>query len=193
MPTNMDTSNAMSVKLTKRKLRSKILYKLKIQKEDTRSSKSNLIKRKLFAKDVFKKAKRVMFYISFDGEVSTKKMIKAAQKLGKMTLAPVCKTGNTIRVSVLNDNAKLVRGLYGADEPAIKNYFDLKKLDLVIVPGVAFEKNGRRLGRGKGCYDRFLNKLSRHTRSIGLAFDFQILPEVPATATDINVDQIIFA
>ena len=68
-----------------------------------------------------------------------------------------------------------------------------KELDLVIVPGIAFDRHGRRLGRGKGYYDRFLRKIAKRTLTIGLAFDFQILPSIPATATDINVDHLIFA
>jgi 5-formyltetrahydrofolate cyclo-ligase len=64
-------------------------------------------------------------------------------------------------------------------------------LDLVIVPGIAFDKKGRRLGRGKGCYDRFLKALPKDTPTIGLAFDFQVLPEIPATAHDVGVKKFI--
>jgi len=61
------------------------------------------------------------------------------------------------------------------------------------VPGLAFEKKGRRLGRGKAYYDHFLTKLARRAPTISLAFDFQILPRVPAIATDVDVDRVIFA
>jgi 5-formyltetrahydrofolate cyclo-ligase len=63
----------------------------------------------------------------------------------------------------------------------------------VIVPGIAFDRKGNHLGRGKGYYDRFLEKLLPQTPTIGLAFDFQILPSLPATKTDIAVDRVIFA
>jgi 5-formyltetrahydrofolate cyclo-ligase len=63
----------------------------------------------------------------------------------------------------------------------------------VIVPGVAFEKSGNRLGRGKGCYDYFLRKLPKRIPSIGLAFAFQILPSLPATSEDVSVKKILFS
>jgi 5-formyltetrahydrofolate cyclo-ligase len=61
------------------------------------------------------------------------------------------------------------------------------------VPGLAFDKKGNRLGRGKGCYDRFLKRLPKKIPTIGLAFDFQILPKIPAKTHDISVNKVIFA
>ena len=142
---------------------------------------------------VFRKAKNVMFYISFDGEVDTEKMIKHARRLGKIITVPVCSKSRRIIPCLLNDNVKLVRGLYGTRVPAVKRALGRRAIDLVIVPGVAFDRRGNRLGRGKGYYDRFLRKLPDNTTSIGLAFDFQILPKVPATRRDVSVKRVIFA
>jgi len=179
--------------LTKNQLRTKILYKLRNHKEEDRNSKSSLIQKKLFRALVFKKAKRVMFYISFDGEVDTEYMIKKARILGKTISVPVCRKDRGIIPCILKDKAKLVRGFYGTLEPAAKDPVALEKIDLVIVPGIAFDMSGKRLGRGKGCYDRFLRKLPDKTHSIGLAFDFQILPALPATRLDVGVNKVIFA
>lgn len=181
------------IALTKKQIRSKIIFKLKTQKERERKLKSRLIKDKLFETPVFKKAKTVMFYIAFNGEVDTKEMIKEAQKLGKIIVVPVCGKNRVIKACFLGDQTKLARGPYGICEPATKESIDLKNLDLVIVPGVAFDKQGNRLGRGKGYYDRFLEKLPEETASVGLAFDFQILPSVPATTHDLAVGKVIFA
>jgi 5-formyltetrahydrofolate cyclo-ligase len=178
--------------LTKQQIRSKILLRLKIQKEADRDRKSKIIKNKLFRTLVFRKAKRVMFYISFDGEVKTKEMIKEARKLGKIVAVPLCKN-RVMRPCMLGENPKLKKGPYGVCEPAVKRCINLRDIDLVIVPGLAFDRRGLRLGRGKGCYDRFLKKISKKTTSIGLAFDFQVLPSIPATKTDVNVDRVIFA
>jgi len=180
--------------LTKKQIRSKILSRLKIQKEEDRDKKSKIIKKKLFRTPVFKKAKTVMFYVSFDGEVNTQDMIKEAHRLGKIVAVPVCK-GNrvTLRPCILRNNAKFKKGPYGICEPAVKEYIKLEDLDLVIVPGVAFDKKGNRLGRGKGCYDYFLKRAACDTASIGLAFDFQILPYLPATTTDVKIGKVIFA
>jgi 5-formyltetrahydrofolate cyclo-ligase len=180
--------------LTKKQIRSKILLKLKRQKEVTRDRKSSIIKEKLFSQKVFKKAKTVMFFISFGGEVKTEKMIKAAQKIGKIVTVPVCKNnGITIRPCILDDKSLLKKGPYGVCQPHLERLVHFKDLDLVVVPGVAFDKKGNRLGRGKGCYDRFLKLLPGKIPSIGLAFSFQILPAVPAKIHDIRVNKVIFA
>jgi 5-formyltetrahydrofolate cyclo-ligase len=179
--------------LTKQKIRNTILMKLKTQKEENRNKKSSQIKNKLFRSRVFKKAKTVMFYMSFGGEVDTVDMIKAAQKLGKIVVVPVCGGNRMMSPCVLKDKGSFLRGPYGIREPALKKPVNLKSLDLVLVPGLAFDKKGRRLGRGKGYYDRFLSKISRHSISIGLAYDFQILPCIPTTKYDVDVHKVVFA
>ncbi len=180
--------------LTKAQIRSKIIFRLKTQKEDTRDRKSKRILEKLFRQKVFKKAKIVMFYIAFDGEVNTEEMIREAKKLGKIVTVPVCRRNRiTLMPCILDDNAGLKKGPYGICEPSTKRFIRSKDLGLVIVPGLAFDKKGNRLGRGKGCYDRFLKRLPKDTHSIGLAFDFQILPTIPAKTHDISVNKVIFA
>jgi len=179
--------------LTKSQLRNKILLKLRNQKEEDRNRKSRIIREKLFKTLAFKKAKTVMFYIAFDGEVDTQDMIKKARALGKKIAVPVCRKDRQMVPCILNDRTKLVRGLYGTLEPLARKPVNLRDIDLIIVPGVVFDKQGMRLGRGKGCYDRFLKKAGDRTPSIGLAFDFQILPSTPATTIDVCVDKVIFA
>lgn len=179
--------------LTKEEIRSKIQLKLKNQKEEDRKRKSRLIKNKLFKTRFFNKAKIVMFYVSFKGEVITKEMIKETRRLGRKVVVPVCEKDKIIRVCLFEDNAKMVKGPYGILEPADKKPVNLKDLDLVVVPGTAFTKDGLRLGRGKGYYDRFLRKLPDKTVSIGLAFSFQVLPTLPASPQDVSVDKVIFA
>lgn len=180
--------------LTKKQIRSKILLKLKTQKEEDRERKSRIIKEKLFRTREFLQAKTIMFYISFDGEVNTENMIKEAKRLGKIIAVPICKDGTRAIVSCLLPNkARLKKGPYGICEPAVKKPVHLEDLDLVIVPGIAFDKKGNRLGRGRGCYDYFLKRVPRCAASIGLAFDFQILPSLPAFPTDVDVSRVISA
>jgi 5-formyltetrahydrofolate cyclo-ligase len=181
------------LRLTKAKIRNTILHRLKIQKEENRNKKSQIIKKALFRTSVFKKAKIVMFYMSFGGEVDTSDMIKEAKRLGKTVVVPVCGKNRIIKPSMLKDKGKFLKGPYGILEPVLKKPISLKSLNLVIVPGLAFDKKGNRLGRGKGYYDRFLARLPRNVMSIGLAFHFQILPFIPTTPTDIAVKRIIFA
>ncbi|MDD4953363.1 MAG: 5-formyltetrahydrofolate cyclo-ligase [Candidatus Omnitrophica bacterium] len=180
--------------LTKQRIRSKILLRLKAQKEEEREQKSYIIKKKLFGKGVFQKAKVVMFYIALAGEVDTEEMIKEAQKSGKIVCVPTCnKNRNQMSPCVLDEHAKLKKGPYGVCEPVRRKPLRFKDLELVIVPGVAFDKKGRRLGRGKGCYDYFLRRLPEDTPTLGLAFDFQILPYIPTTLHDVSVNKVIFA
>ena len=180
--------------LTKEGIRSKILTCLRKQKEEERQQKSAEIKKKLFLLDVFRMARTAMFYLSYDGEVDTREMIEEARLFGKRIVVPVCiRESCSIRPALLRPEGVLTKGPYGIREPAAKSFVDIKELDLVIVPGVAFDKDGNRLGRGKGYYDRFLKTLKEDTYTIGLAFDFQILPSLPVTETDIGVDEVIFA
>jgi 5-formyltetrahydrofolate cyclo-ligase len=179
--------------LTKAQLRNKILLRLKTQKEEQRKRKSSIIKDKLFKTRAFKKAKTVMFYIAFDGEVNTDEMIREAQRQGRQVAAPVCKKNRQINPCRLESGTRLIKGPYGTREPRPQKPIKLKDLELVVVPGVAFDKNGKRLGRGRGYYDRFLRRLCRKTATIGLAFDFQLLPSIPVTTEDVRVNRVIFA
>ena len=135
-----------------------------------------------------------MFYIALDGEVNTEEMILEARRLNKIIAVPVCEKNRiAIRPCKLDHDASLKKGPYGVCEPAVKKSISLKNIDLVIVPGVAFNKKGNCLGRGKGSYDRFLKNLPKDTPSIGLAFGFQIIPSVPSHKHDVSVSKLIFA
>ncbi len=180
--------------LTKQEIRSKILAKLKNQKEEDRKQKSRIIGKKLLKESIFKKAKKIMFYIAMDGEVETQEMIETAKRLGKTIAVPVCvRDRASLRPALLNSHAHLKKGPYGVYEPVVNRFIRLVDLDLVVVPGVAFDKKGKRLGRGKGYYDRFLSQIPKDTPSIGLAFSLQVLPFVPVTSHDVSVKKILFA
>jgi len=179
--------------LTKAKLRNRILLRLKAQKEEQRKRKSSIITRKLLRTRAFKKAKTVMFYMAFDGEVNTDGMIRQAQKEGKRVAVPACKKNRQISPCELQGNARLIKGAYGIKEPWPQKPIKLKDLELVVVPGVAFDKKGNRLGRGRGYYDRFLRRLPRNTATIGLAYGFQLLPSIFTTRQDVKVKRVIFA
>lgn len=184
----------MNTKLTKQQIRSKIFLRLRKQKEEERRNRSSLITEKLLRTRVYKKARVLMCYIALKGEVDTQAMIRQAKNSGKIVTVPVCKkTRATLMPCILDDNAGLRKGPYGVVEPAVRQCVPLKDIDLVVVPGVAFDKKGNRLGRGRGFYDRFLKRLTPRTATIGLAFDFQILPSLPAVSHDARVNRVIFA
>ncbi|MDD5044086.1 MAG: 5-formyltetrahydrofolate cyclo-ligase [Candidatus Omnitrophica bacterium] len=180
--------------LTKEQIRVKIISQLRNQKEEERLKRSGKILTKFFRLDRVKKAKLIMFFIALDAEVSTDRMIKKALKMGKKIAVPVCATKSCkISPCRLGLNEKLKRGPYGIYEPVAREFLPLSRLDVVVVPGIAFDAQGNRLGRGKGYYDRFLKRLPPKTYRIGLAFDFQILPSIPLSRHDCNVDRVLFA
>ncbi|MDD5255262.1 MAG: 5-formyltetrahydrofolate cyclo-ligase [Candidatus Omnitrophica bacterium] len=180
-------------RLTKQQIRSKILLKLKTQKEESRERKSRVIKNKLFRSAVFRKAKKIMFYIAFGGEVNTAEMIAGARKLGKMIAVPLTKRGGGLRPVRWEPGARVVKGPYGVAEPVMRMPVNIRDIDIVIVPGIAFDKKGNRLSRGKGCYDRFLKELLPKALAIGLAYNFQVLPFVHTVRHDMRVNRLIYA
>ncbi|MDP8211935.1 MAG: 5-formyltetrahydrofolate cyclo-ligase [Candidatus Zapsychrus exili] len=183
-------------KQTKEVLRNKILTLLRNQKEEDRSVKSLCILNKLFKIPEFKNANTVLFYASFDGEVDTFEMIKQAKQLGKKIGLPRINKNDKEITPILVEYLEkdLEAGPYGIKQPIDNgtNRLDLNDIDLVCVPGVAFDKKNNRLGRGGGYYDRFLSRLSSRIPTIGLAFDLQIVDEIPLQKShDIPVSQVI--
>jgi len=180
----------------KKALRTRLLDLIRNQKEDIRLKKSELIKAALFKTLEFRAAKMIMFYSAFDGEVETLEMIKQAQTLGKKIVLPVTikEKKEIIPSLIINLEESLTNGPYGIKQPKenITQEVDSCAIDLVIVPGVAFDKKGNRLGRGEGYYDRFLKKLPQKTPKIGLAFDFQVVDCLPCVEKhDVSVSSVI--
>jgi 5-formyltetrahydrofolate cyclo-ligase len=177
-------------------LRKKILMKIKTQKESERRQRSKVIHKKLFIHEDFLKSKCVMLYCSKGtGEVETGPIIKKALRMGKKVVLPVTLVGDkNIKPVYLKDIRKLEKGPCGIYEPKRtlnKKPAALKDIDLVIVPGVAFDKSSNRIGRGKGHYDNFLRRFPKGRSKIGLGFRFQLLDKVPATKRDIPLTGVI--
>ena len=175
-------------------LRKEILTRLRSQKEDQRKKKSLRVLKKLFALKEFKNSFAVLFYASFDGEVDTFEMIKQALKLGKKIGLPRILKGRKQIVPMMIADVKkdLEKGPYGILQPRKTcQQLDVKDIDLVVVPGVAFDSHNNRLGRGGGFYDRFLKKIPQHIPTVGLAFDFQIFDKLPTQGHDSRVSRVV--
>ncbi|HOW35352.1 MAG TPA: 5-formyltetrahydrofolate cyclo-ligase [Candidatus Omnitrophota bacterium] len=180
----------------KNAIRTKLLNLLKNQKEEDRFRKSRVILKKLFTTKEFKKANVVLFYASFDGEVDTFEMIKQAQRLGKRIALPTIIKEKRALIPCLVENLQeeLVLGPYGIKQPCPKSMRPLnpQEIDLAVVPGVAFDEQNNRLGRGKGYYDRFLGNFPSYMPIFGLAFDFQIVKRLPhQKGLDVPVSRVI--
>lgn len=179
---------------TKSTIRKKLFELLRKQKEEERVIKSRVIQKRLFAMPEFQRAQHILFYASFDGEVETTYMMQEAQKLGKKIVLPIILKDQRQIIPSLVENLsqeEFKEGPYGVKQPLKECRLDLTKIDLVIVPGVAFDKCNHRLGRGAGYYDRFLKTISPETPTVGLAFDFQILDRLPHQEHDIPVSFVL--
>lgn len=166
---------------TKQELRQAILDRILNQKEDEASFKSRAILEKFLALPVFQRARTILFYASIRGEVETFAMIEKAWELGKRVALPiVLKDKSRIVPLAIYNLRELKKGAYGILEPDINSAKEipLGEIDLVVVPGVAFDKKNNRLGRGGAYYDRLLSELLPNTLTVGLAFDFQVVDTI---------------
>lgn len=139
-------------------------------------------------------ARFVHCYISFRSEVETRSLIEDMLSRGLRVVVPVVEgdgSGNTLIHSELHDLRKLRTGAFGLPEPEGRIAISLEALDVVIVPMVAFDRQGTRLGYGKGFYDRFLQQLPHEVQRIGLAFGVQEVAHIPVLPHDERVATII--
>jgi len=183
--------------MSKSRIRKEIKEKLNQQTDAQRLRKSSLIGEKLFNLAEFKRAEVIMFYVAKKREVQTKAMIEQARKLGKKVVVPVIlvREKKMIASKIEDYKTELTPGPYGILQPKREYTREVppEKIDLAIVPGLAFDQQGHRLGRGGGYYDKFLTRLSAGTPHIGLAFDFQVLADLPTFSHDVSVTKVISA
>ena len=121
-------------------------------------------------------------------------MIDKASFLGKRVALPIVEQNQRKLIPTLISSMEDVhKGTYGIAEPILDPNKEilLQDLDVVIVPGLAFDNNNHRLGRGAGYYDRFLKTLPKHVSTVGLAFDFQLTDSLPIEAHDVRLAFVI--
>jgi 5-formyltetrahydrofolate cyclo-ligase len=136
-------------------------------------------------------ARNVLGFASFGAEIPTDELLEELLRRGvKLCLPYVGETG-TMDVAVVSSLEELVPGYRGIREPATRESVAKADLDVAVVPGVAFDSGGRRLGHGGGFYDRYLAELPRSVPRIGLCFDLQVVDVVPAAEHDQSVDYIV--
>lgn len=170
----------------KQSLRELLIQKRRMMSAEERTAQSALILSQLEKMTVFQEAKTVLLYYPKNNEVDVLPLFKR-YKRDKVLLLPVThRRGMTANPYEGND--KMHRGKVGIPEPTTPPYEG--KIDLIIVPAVAFDKQGNRLGRGGGYYDRFLKKQS-HATFIGVGYDFQLVDEVPVRQHDQKMHRII--
>ena len=136
----------------------------------------------------FRQAKTVLLYWSMEDEVQTHEFVNRWYK--EKTLLLPCVDGDELRLRQYTGPECMTEGeQFGIGEPTGPEDTDTDKIEMIIVPGVAFDRKGNRLGRGRGFYDRFLPKLRAFR--MGLCFSFQHVDTVPAGPEDIPMDEVI--
>lgn len=135
----------------------------------------------------FVQAKSVALYCPFRGEVDTAWLVGRAREDGKKVVFPKIRRGELIFV-VVPETASFRPGPFGIAEPPGNETRELKEIDCVVVPGVAFDPNGTRLGFGGGCYDRVLRTYDGV--KVGLAYDFQ-MTSLPFGTADVPCDWVV--
>ncbi len=152
-------------------------------------TKSREIEERLFSLPEFLSAQVVMFFASFRSEVETSPMIRRALHLGKRVVLPKVQ-GNELALYEIHDFGSDVEpGSWGIPEPKMLMPAALADIDLMIIPGAAFDEQGNRLGYGAGFYDKLLPAFGKVT--VALAFEAQIVDEVPVEKHDVPVRKII--
>ena len=173
----------------KNQIKEPILEKRNSLSKDEILEKSKKIEENLFGLDSYKKSKNAMFFVSFNSEVNTHEMIR--NSLGRKTVIVPKLMQHEIEPSVIIDLDNLVpTGKFNIPEPMDLMKIAYKNIDLVLVPAVAFDLEGHRIGYGFGYYDKFLKKVPKSVK-IGLAFDFQVVDKIPKEEHDVPVDFIV--
>jgi 5-formyltetrahydrofolate cyclo-ligase len=158
---------------------------------------SRQIMARFFALPEYQAAQCVMLYLDVRAEVRTRHDLPAALASGKKVVVPWCNAEGQLELFHLEHLDELAVGMYKILEPKADlrslptKQVDVKELDLVMVPGVAFDRRGGRTGHGKGYYDKLLEHARLTTPLVALAFECQLFPEIPMQAHDIFMDKII--
>ena len=178
----------------KKAIRDEVLEKRDRIPHAIKSEKDLLIRNLLYTLPEVLDAKRILFYVSFRSEVNTHSMIKQALKAGKNLILPrVYKEGHRLLLYEIKDLRELNAGFMGIPEPFVSDerIFAIDDVDLVIIPGAAFDYSGNRLGYGAGYYDSLLAERKRKMPVIALAYEEQIVDSIPAEEHDVQVDMIV--
>lgn len=152
-----------------------------------------LIFNKVINSDIYKSSKSIFIYISFGSEVYTKEIIKYALNDGKDIYVPKTdKLNKEMKAIRIHNLDNMIVDKWGILEPkdVDKNKIG-KDFDLIIMPGVAFDRNGNRIGYGGGYYDKYISSINYKSIKLALAYDFQILNNIESEEHDIKVDFII--
>ena len=172
-------------------VRKRLLKKRRKQAPSLAQDKNEQIAGRVATLPEFKKAKTLLLYAPIYGEVETKGVFHEALKRKKTVALPKV-NGEKLEARQVKEWGTLEKGAFGVNEPTGRQkLLPAEKLDVVFVPGIAFDEEGYRLGYGKGFYDRFLREKARNAKRVGLAYEFQVVKRLPRESHDEKVDVLV--
>jgi 5-formyltetrahydrofolate cyclo-ligase len=153
---------------------------------------SNSLWLQLKEETFFKKAKRIAAFCSIGTEIDTMPLLSKILSSHKELYLPKTEPGqNLMEFHSISDLKTLVSGPFHVPEPPAGRILSPKKIDLILVPGLAFDNRGHRLGYGRGYYDRYLKLLKSGCVRLGVAYSFQIIDKTPNDNHDIPVNAVL--
>ena len=177
--------------MDKKELRAMIRAQKRAMTEQEIESKSQRLTELFLATDAYRQAKTIYGYLPYNQEVRTGSLLEQALRDGKRVAVPKC-YGDEMRFIYLDDLSKVEKGYCGIPEPVADEPVGDDPTALVLMPGLAFDEEGHRIGYGGGFYDKFLMQEPEHP-TLALCYDFQMLPELHTEEFDIPVDRVIWA
>ena len=177
--------------MDKKELRAQIRALKRAMTEEQIVSKSEKLGELFAASELYKNAKTIYGYLPYNQEVRTVAMLEQAIRDGKKVAVPKC-YGDTMNFIYMDDLSKVESGYAGIPEPIADDPVADDKTALVLMPGMAFTKNGDRMGYGGGFYDKFLAAEPEHP-TLALCYDFQMVDSLPTEEYDIPVDCVLWA
>ena len=177
--------------MDKTELRRQIRQQKRAMTEEQILRKSQILCRKFLESQAYQNAKSIYGYLPYNQEVRTVPLLEQAQRDGKRVAVPKC-YGSEMRFLWLDDLSQVEKGYCNIPEPIADGPIADDPTALVLMPGLAFDPQGHRIGYGGGFYDKFLADEPNHPK-IALCYDFQMVPHLETEEFDIPVDAVIWA
>ena len=177
--------------MNKQELRAVIRAQKRAMTEEMIVSKSEKLGELFVASELYKNAKSIYGYLPYNQEVRTVAMLEQALKDGKRVAVPKC-YGDEMRFIWMDDLSKVEKGYANIPEPIADEPVADDPTALVLMPGLAFDPKGNRMGYGGGFYDKFLAAETGHP-TLALCYDFQMMEHLETEAHDLPVDVVLWA
>ena len=177
--------------MDKKELRRMIREQKRAMTEAEIVQRSQALEKLFLASEAYQNAKTIYGYLPYNQEVRTVPMLEQALRDGKRVAVPKC-YGDEMRFIFMDDLSKVEKGYANIPEPIADGPIADDPTALVLMPGLAFDPEGHRIGYGGGFYDRFLEAEPNHP-TLALCYEFQMLPKLETEEHDIPVDYVLWA